>query len=78
MKRFKLGARVLVKAVGDNTILPLTPPVLGTVVRLRHCDIGAWVNLDHRVYDACHPFPVDDESGRGAHVLAYPEDCEAV
>lgn len=25
-----------------------------------------------------HPFPADDESGRGNHVLAYPEFCRAI
>jgi len=52
----------------------------GTVVRLRMRDGGAFVALDARLsgeVERAHMFPVDDHAGRGTHVLAYPEDCEA-
>lgn len=53
----------------------ITVNAFGTVARV--CSYGAaWVTLDTRSkVSAVHPFPIGDE--RSAHVLAYPEDCEA-
>lgn len=50
----------------------------GTIARLRRGDDGAWISLFERSPTAYHPFPADDEGGRGNHILAYPEDCEKV
>lgn len=70
--RFRNSQRVVVirDAEGNSLSAP------GRVCRLRRCDDGAWVALDKRHPDACHPFAEGD--GRGTHVLAYPEDCEAL
>lgn len=76
MVRFKDGQRVLVKAVGQYERIEI-PPTLGTVRRLRRADVGAWVELDSMPDDNLRSFPADDAGGRGNHVLAYPEDCEA-
>lgn len=51
---------------------------LGTVVRLRHCDDGAWVDMDMGPVGDERRFPDDDPHGRGRHVLLYPEDCYMV
>lgn len=67
--------RVLVRAV-EGKYGPPTPiePTLGTVVRMRRSDNGAWVALDKRIDYVC-PFPADDS--RATHVLVFPENAEA-
>lgn len=79
MRAFRDGQRVTVRAAGmENGGAPV--PVFGVpgVVARIHRDGGAWVALDRRVEFAdVHPFPADDERGRGVHVCTYPEFCEA-
>lgn len=79
VKRFHYGQRMLVRVcqVGFTSVR-LVPRALGTVVRLRICDDAAWIQLDERSSGDVHPFPADDPSGRGTHVLAFPDDCELV
>jgi hypothetical protein len=76
--RFTLGQRVTVHAAaspdGANGNIP--GGACGTVVRLRRCDDGAWIELDTPAHDDVHPFPADDPRAR--HVLAYPEDCHHI
>jgi len=77
MKTFRLGQRVTVSAVGQYEEITIDPPMAGRIVRLRRGDNAAWIALDTRSDAAgAHPFPADDEHGRGIHVLAYPDDCE--
>jgi hypothetical protein len=75
VKRFTLGQRVIVHDTEYGG--PMARPMLGTVARLRHGDVGAWIELDHRVEGWHHPFAADD-ARRARHVLAFPEDCEDV
>jgi hypothetical protein len=75
VKSFKLGQRVAVSVCethGEHVCLSKKQP--GSVVRLRRCDAGAWVNLDERITEGAHPFPAGDH--RENHVLTYPEFCE--
>jgi hypothetical protein len=72
VKRFTLGQRVIVHDTEYGG--PMARPMLGTVVQLR-VGADAWIELDHRVEGWHHPFPADD-TRRGRHVLAFPEDCE--
>jgi hypothetical protein len=74
MVTFRIGQAVIVNEVGAFPPVVI-PPTEGIVRRKRMQDDGAWVALVHRIDGVC-PFPADDESGRGAHVLAYPENCE--
>lgn len=80
MKRFSQGQRVFVKVIDDpngDEALPIHAP--GTVKRIRRADNGCWIALDKRSpTPGAHPFPENDAAGRGTHVLAYPEDCEAL
>lgn len=76
MKRFHTGQRVVVRAavaaVGDGAGNRIeTASLLGTVVRVRRGDNGAWVRLDERGPEELHAFPVDDS--RALHVLTYPD-----
>ena len=75
MTRLKLGQRVTVWACEAIPVgvLHLGRPQSGTVVRLRRCDCGAWVELDERADQCVHPFPPDDNRGR--HVLTFPVWC---
>ena len=72
--RFKNNQRVWVRRECHRG---LDVHVMGTVVRLRRADNCAWIALD-RLADnpECHPFPAADS--RGKHVLASPDDCEAL
>lgn len=72
MKRFQNGQRVFVNKSDDGHDIQ----AFGTVRRLRRADDGAWISLDQRHPTARHPFPADDPSGRGNHIMAFPEDCE--
>lgn len=77
IQSFKMGQRVLVLASGvyDSTVLS-PAPIAGTVVRLRRADDGAWVKLDRRSEQpGIHPFPEDDDAGRGTHVCTFPDEC---
>ena len=79
LKRLRLGMRIVVHAACPR---PHAEPVAigpaaGTVARELSRDNSAWVALDRRVDDSLHPFPANDPHGRGLHVLAWPEDCEA-
>lgn len=76
--RFERGQRVRVlRASTPPYGEPVALDALGTVARCRMGDPGAWVALDERsAVPGVHPFPADDSRGR--HVLAYPEDCEAL
>jgi hypothetical protein len=78
MKRFTNNQRVFVRVVARTSVLhEINAP--GTVCRLRLADNGAWVSLDARHAESVvHPFPANDEYGRGTHVLAYPEGCDAL
>lgn len=80
MRRFKLGQRVNVRAViprPHEDPQPITP-ASGRAYRPLSRDDSAWIRLDARLDDALHPFPADDESGRGLDVLAWPEDCDEI
>lgn len=87
LKRFSHKEHVLVLRDEDGNELN----AYGVVERLRIGDNGAWIDIGYRrdadgafIHtgkqhpNARHHFPADDEYGRGPHVLAYPEDCEAV
>jgi hypothetical protein len=75
--RFREGQRVRVLWCARDEGTPVN--AVGTVVRLRRADEGAWIALDKRhEHAAFHPFPAEDESGRGTHLLAYPDECEAI
>ena len=50
--------------------------VPGRVTRLLTRDDSAWIELDERHSKDVHPFAPDDS--RGTHVLAFPEQCEAL
>ena len=80
MKSLKTGQRVMVRTIPDpngEDDLPIHAP--GTVGRPRRADNGYWIALDKRSpTPGAHPFPEDATAGRGTHVLAYPEDCEAL
>lgn len=73
MNRFEDGQLVRVRRDEDGADLG---GALGMVAMLRRSDSGAWVALVARHPNAHHRFPVEDS--RATHVLAYPEDCEAV
>ena len=49
---------------------------LGTVVRCRYGDNGAWVKMDNALDEQLTSFPVGDH--RRNHILMYPEECELV
>lgn len=49
---------------------------VGTVVRKRIADNGAWVNMHDDLPDDLRSFPADDRAGRGNHIILYPEECE--
>jgi hypothetical protein len=70
MNRFKRGQRVHVLYDDDGDEIGIN----GTVCRLRMADNGAWITLDKR-HDKC-PFPEDDASGRGTHIMSFPDFCE--
>jgi hypothetical protein len=77
VKRFKIHQRVRFlpienedgtedwRALGDR---------LGTVVRLRRCDDGAWVRMDADLPLSLRSFTADDNRTRD--IILYPEDCE--
>lgn len=72
MKTFKNGQRVILDQPEMHKALR---GKIGTVVRLRRCDNGAWVRMDEDVPDELRSFPANDEAGRGNHVMLYPEEC---
>lgn len=77
MKRFKgNGQRVWVRAVGEFDKIDLPVPAVGSIVRMRRCDDGAWIRLDVRQPEHFHPFHEGDE--RSNDVIAFPENCDAV
>lgn len=79
MERLALHQRVRVHSAAHGACF--LGGVEGTVVRMRRADTGAWVALDSRLdgaISAAHPFPADDEHGRGTLVLAYPFDCSPI
>jgi hypothetical protein len=67
--RFRDHQRIVVTHP-DN---PLVGHV-GTVMRLRRADGGAWVRMDDPVPADRRVFPGDDD--RANNVLLFPEDCE--
>lgn len=75
VKSFSDGQRVSVRSVdGEYSDPKPIEPQLGTVVRVRRSDNGAWVRLDKRIAEC--PFPADDD--RANHVLVFPENCDPV
>lgn len=83
MKQFHLGQKVMVSAGGRrHDPQPFDPPVSGTVTRILISDPGtAWIALDVRQEERpeiAWSFPEDDAGGRGSHICAYVEDCEAM
>ena len=85
MRSFQLGQKVQVLAEVDCLAPP--PPSeaqtalagkTGTVVRLRRADEAAWVKMDCDLPAALRSFPADDESGRGNHIILWPQECRAV
>lgn len=80
VREFQEGQTVLV-----YTVIPrphrdpvAIEPTYGRVTRTLSRDNSAWIRLNSRVAPELHPFPEDDESGRGNHVLAWPSDCDLV
>lgn len=82
LNRFALHQRVLVVGTTPECTIDRgwdASPLFGrtgTVVRLRHGDDAAWVNMDDDLPSGVAPFPPDDPRGRGRHVMLYPEECE--
>ena len=76
MKIFRNGQRIRVTAHDSH---PEMNGRVGTVCRLLHStNEAAWVNFDEALPDGCHPFPADDEGGRGKHAKIYLDECEEV
>jgi hypothetical protein len=74
MKRFQLYQRVKIVwqdgLVERQTLIGKT----GKVVRCRHGDNGAWVQMDEPLTEKLASFPEGDP--RRKHILMYPEECE--
>lgn len=70
LKKFTNSMRVEVKEHDD----PAMVGMLGTVVRLRQADNGAWVRMNIRLDSDDFPFPEGDS--RSHHTLLYPDQCE--
>ena len=47
---------------------------LGTVVRVRRGDDGAWVHMDDPLPQDLRSFPADDS--RADHIVLFPEECQ--
>ncbi len=75
MKRLQQNQRVIVSRVLCHTNEHDIAPTVGTVVRLRIADDGAFVRLDKRLGEDVHMFPASDKTRRTS-VLTYPEWCE--
>jgi hypothetical protein len=77
MKHFSNGQRVKVVSHDDLNMIGN----VGTVVRLRIQDNGAWVKMDKGVTAGMRkehfPFSGDATDSRCNHTLLYPEHCEA-
>ena len=71
MKRFKNQQRVMVNEKFD----PLKGK-LGTVVRLRRADNGAWIKMDDALPLGLASFPSDDS--RCNDIVLYPDECDEV
>lgn len=69
MRNFSNGQRIKVNLPHDRM-----HGKVGTVVRLRMGDNGAWVKMDDELPEELRSFPVGDS--RDHHLLLYPEDCE--
>jgi len=85
-RRFRSGERVRVLKVAvpgrdiagtynsTDAFTVLGEGALGTVVRVKMGDDGAWVALDQRLtgpLEVVHPFSIGDS--RGNHIMVYPE-----
>ena len=46
----------------------------GTIWRIRHCDNGAWVEMDESLPESLRRFPEGDS--RCNHIVLYPWLCE--
>jgi hypothetical protein len=66
----ELGQRVRITSESKDEMVGK----LGTVVRLRRTDNGAWVNMDRDLPIALRSFPEHDPRRR--HMLVYPDECE--
>jgi hypothetical protein len=49
---------------------------VGTVVRCRYGDNGAWIDMDEPLDENLTIFPAGDR--RRNHILMYPEECEPI
>lgn len=77
MKQFKDNQRVrfIVSKYEPSSVREeWLPGKIGTVVRLRMSDDGAWVRMDDAIPDEIASFPASDK--RRNHVLLYPHECE--
>ena len=72
MKYFALRQRVQV--LPDGTALDGR---IGTVVRLRISDDGAWVQMDNDLPADLCSFP-DPADNRHRNIMLYPEQCQEV
>jgi hypothetical protein len=50
----------------------------GTVIRLRRCDIGAWVRMDSKPENFKHVFPFPDSDERSNDIVMHPMECRLV
>lgn len=75
MKRFSNGQRVVVTDSAHEL-----HGVSGTVVRLRHADDAAWVQMDAHPLSAKCLFPFGDDEGdpRQNNAMLWPNECAAV
>jgi hypothetical protein len=49
----------------------------GKVARCRHCDDGAWVEMDRDLPKWLRAFD-DPEDSRFRHILLFPDECKPV
>jgi hypothetical protein len=76
MERFKFNQRVRIVSQDGLSEREQLIGKLGTVVRCRYGDNGAWINMDDPLDEKLTSFPARDP--RRNHILMYPEECEPV
>lgn len=79
MKKFSNNQKIRVVAPEEEDGEPRRDMLrgrTGVVTRLRMKDNGAWVRMDQPLPDDLRVFSANDASGRGDHILLYPDECE--